>query len=215
MRFHWLITLLSILVSMGLLVIITGQYQALIKMEQRGEKLKEKSKTLDDQRILEDSFKATEEMLLVQGRKHLENLEALVAKLVPEMEEKKREDEACLAEMKAFNHALEKERSEAEAPLRAESQAWKAEIETLNAQLQGYRPMCDYVSANTLAGEERREVTGRSYANKPITEGYRALSVNVRPSSHGHTGAEDAARLRLKFVFSRWSRTHPSQGRTL
>lgn len=87
---------------MGLLGIITGQYQVLTILEKVTEKLQMKSRRFDDQLINEGFFKVTVEKLLPQGKKVVEELEATVAKLSLEMEMKKKENDACQAEKVKF-----------------------------------------------------------------------------------------------------------------
>lgn len=88
-------------------MIIMGQYHMLTMLNKRGEKLQMESKRLDDQHVNEDLVKATVEKLLVQGRKVVGDLEATVAKLSPEMEKKRAENDACQAEkVRSFPFSL-------------------------------------------------------------------------------------------------------------
>lgn len=86
-------------------MIIMGQYQMLIMMNQRAEKVQIESKRLDDQHVNEDLFKATVEKLLVQEGKVLGDLEATVDQLSAEMEKKKVENDSCQAEkVRSFSY---------------------------------------------------------------------------------------------------------------
>lgn len=154
MRFLWIVSILSTLVSMGLLVIIAGQYQVLVMLDKGSEKLQMVSQELDNERANKETFKVTVKKLLVQRTKVVQDLEAELAKLSPELEKKKTENDACQAEKKTKTGELasvEKKHTETEATLEAESDAWKDEIISLRRQLTGYRLICDHVKKDPLA----------------------------------------------------------------
>lgn len=98
MRFQWIVSILSTLVSMGLLVIIAGQHQVLVLLDKGSEKLQMESERLDNEHTNKELFRVTVEKLLVQGTKVVEGLEAAVAQLGQEMEKKKAENDVCQAE---------------------------------------------------------------------------------------------------------------------
>lgn len=98
MRVCWIVSILSTVVSMGLLMVNTGQYQMLAILNTRNEKLQKQSEKLYNQFLDEEIFKVTVENLVTQGKKVMKNLEDTVAKLNSEMEKKKTENDACQAE---------------------------------------------------------------------------------------------------------------------
>ncbi|KAM8767144.1 uncharacterized protein AB9X84_006151 isoform 2-T2 [Acanthopagrus schlegelii] len=154
MRSLWIVSASSSLMSMILLTFIFGQYQMLTVLNQSHEKSLIRSGELDNQRRNDELFKATLEKMVLQWRQVAENLEATLAKLGPATEKMKVKRDACQAEKKVKVEelaALLKESTVTRATLKAESDAWKKEINTLTAQLTGYRPVCDYVKDRSLA----------------------------------------------------------------
>ncbi|KAM3596409.1 uncharacterized protein V6R79_014002 [Siganus canaliculatus] len=95
MRFQWTVTFISTFVSMGLLVIIVGQHQMLATLNRGIEKQHSNADELDKQHVDKTFFKSTVEKLVAQGMKTTVELEATVAKLIPEMETKKTESDTC------------------------------------------------------------------------------------------------------------------------
>ncbi|KAM3596408.1 uncharacterized protein V6R79_014002 [Siganus canaliculatus] len=154
MRFQWTVTFISTFVSMGLLVIIVGQHQMLATLNRGIEKQHSNADELDKQHVDKTFFKSTVEKLVAQGMKTTVELEATVAKLIPEMETKKTESDTCDTEKKTKNDelaAVEKEHADVEAKMKEESNSWAEEITTLKGQLTEYRPACDFVKRDSLA----------------------------------------------------------------
>ncbi|CAJ1083350.1 uncharacterized protein si:ch73-347e22.8 [Xyrichtys novacula] len=98
MRIQWIVSIVSNLVSMGLLVIVMGQYQVLNIQKQREEKLKTEVQRLANEYANDDLSKVTMEKLLADGNKTMTELEAAMAKLSPELEKKRKDVDACQAE---------------------------------------------------------------------------------------------------------------------
>lgn len=107
MRACWIMSILTTLVSMGLLVVNTGQYQMLSILNTRNENLLKQSEKLYNEFLNEEIFKVTVENLVTRGKKAMKDLEATVVKLNSEMEKKKTENDACQAEkVKHFSFFL-------------------------------------------------------------------------------------------------------------
>uniref|UniRef100_UPI0037E7455B uncharacterized protein n=1 Tax=Semicossyphus pulcher TaxID=241346 RepID=UPI0037E7455B len=154
MRTQWIVSIATTLLCMGILVVVMGQYKVLILMDKGEEKLKRDVKRLDNQYVNEDLVKTTMEKMLVQAQKAAENLQAEVNKLSPEMQKKKAESYVCQEGKKTTGDELagtEKERTETEASLKVESDAWNQEMNVLKEQLTGYRQICDHVKQVPLA----------------------------------------------------------------
>ncbi|KAM6903212.1 uncharacterized protein PEZ65_018082 isoform 1-T1 [Lycodopsis pacificus] len=148
MRVLGLLFIISILVSMALLMIILSQQQLLTTVYKESVTLPKEFERLGNEQSQLGIAKALLEKLLTQGGKVAEDLKAEVAKTGPDMEKRKTEVDACEARKKTEADELaakEKELTEAEATLKAESDAWNPEITNLKAQVIGYRPICDYV----------------------------------------------------------------------
>ncbi|XP_069372837.1 uncharacterized protein [Paralichthys olivaceus] len=148
MRIQVITGILSLLVSMGLVVVIMGQYKDLATVEKESVKAEEDFQRRNDQVSNKALFKTSVETLLHQGKKELEELEPLMSKLVQEMEEKKKGKESCQTEKQTKSDELaqtEKGLTDTEASLKSESDAWKQEIVNLQEQLTGRRPICDFV----------------------------------------------------------------------
>lgn len=79
---------------MGLVVVIVGQNPAFTMLNRGIEKQLMKLDRLNTQHVNQEFLKATVEKLVVQATKVVEDLEATVAKLGPELEKKKTENEA-------------------------------------------------------------------------------------------------------------------------
>lgn len=104
MQFLWIVSIFSTLVSMGLVVVIVGQNPAFTMLNRGIEKQLMKLDRLNTQHVNQEFLKATVEKLVVLATKVVEDLEATAAKLGPELEKKKTENEACKAEkVKSFS----------------------------------------------------------------------------------------------------------------
>ncbi|XP_034456112.1 uncharacterized protein LOC117770601 [Hippoglossus hippoglossus] len=148
MRIQMTMGLLSILVSTGLVVVIMGQYKDLATVEEESDRAKEDFQRTFDRVSNKELFKDSVEKLLQQGKTALEELEPLVSNLVQEMQKKEKEDETCKNEKQPIRDELaktEKELIDTEAPLKAESDAWKQEIAKLQEQLKGHSPICNFL----------------------------------------------------------------------
>lgn len=78
----------------------------------------------------------------------------------------------------------------------AEAQALRpARLRNLTCSRSGFKEGGEGTSTTGRRRSRRGEVSGLSYANKPIIEDYRDLTGNLRPSSHGQTGG---GRMHLK-----------------
>ncbi|XP_065804093.1 uncharacterized protein si:ch73-347e22.8 [Labrus bergylta] len=154
MRYQWICVILSSLVSMGILVIVFGQQQVMKIMDKGQEKLEMYKQRVDNQYINVELIKMTMEKRLTQRSKELWDLEAVVAKLGPELEKKKTEIATCEKEKNKRTDDLtgiKKEQNEISASLNAASNAWNQEINMLKEQLTGYRSICDHVKNRPLA----------------------------------------------------------------
>lgn len=148
MRCQTIVIVLNLLLFSGLLMVVIHQHRLLTRSNNESGMLKKKLDDLDKQIAQEDLTKAAMENVIDQGDKATEALGTALAKLRTEMDKLKTENDACQAEKKTTTEELtvrEKERSETEATLKAESDAWSKDIDSLNAQLTGYPKICDYV----------------------------------------------------------------------
>lgn len=98
MRFLWPVSVLATLVSMGLLVMIIGQKSVITMLNGAIEKQEVKLDGLNAQYINQEFVKVTVEKLVAQVIKMVEELQATVAKLSPELEKKKAQTDSCKAE---------------------------------------------------------------------------------------------------------------------
>lgn len=98
MRVQWMVTILCILLSMGLVLIIVGQHQVMTMLDKANEKLPKESQKLDDKLLDLRSLKASVEKLLAAENKAVKDLEEAVPQLIPEIEKKKVELDTCQAE---------------------------------------------------------------------------------------------------------------------
>ncbi|XP_078123831.1 uncharacterized protein LOC144528853 [Sander vitreus] len=151
---RWMVTILCALLSMGLVLIIVGQHQVMTMLDKANEKLPKESQKLDDKLSDLGSLKALMEKLLAAENKAVKDLEEAVPKLVPEIEKKKVEIDACQAEKNTKADelaAVEKEHTETHENLKRESDAWNQERNNLKPQVMGYREICNHVKKGTLA----------------------------------------------------------------
>ncbi|XP_034748771.1 uncharacterized protein si:ch73-347e22.8 [Etheostoma cragini] len=154
MRVQWMVTILCTLLSMGLVVIIVGQHQVTLMLDKANQKLPKESQKLDDKLSDLRKLKASVEKLLSAENKAVKNLEESIPKLIPEIEKKRIENDACQGEKKTKGDelaAVEKEHTETLANLKQESDAWNQEINDLKPQVTGYREICNHVKKGTLA----------------------------------------------------------------
>lgn len=75
-----------------------GQYQIMNMQSQSEEKLKSETQRLANQHVNDDLLKGTLEKLVTERNKAMADLEDEVAKLQPELEDKRKLVEACQAE---------------------------------------------------------------------------------------------------------------------
>ncbi|XP_033182143.1 uncharacterized protein si:ch73-347e22.8 [Anabas testudineus] len=154
MRAFWILAILSTLVSMGLLVVTIGQYQMLTILKKKNEELNMQSEKHYKQLTDEEIFKITLQNLVTQGGKLEMDLKATMAKLSSDIEKTKAEIDACQAEKKTKTDELagpEKEHTQTEATIKAESEAWNKEITTLKTQLATKSPICAHVKKNEVS----------------------------------------------------------------
>ncbi|KAF0024556.1 hypothetical protein F2P81_023358 [Scophthalmus maximus] len=184
MRFQWILSVFSILISMGLLVVIAGQYQELFKWAEQSARLQKQLKKLDDRVTNEYYFKASLEKMLARAKTSLTEMEPAVTQLGPELEKRRTERDACqsdtcntertifFATQKTKKDELaekEKALTDTEATLKSESDAWNQEIVTLKAQLTGISPICDHVKTSSRTQAEKLCDFSTTMATTPLT----------------------------------------------
>lgn len=172
MRFQWILSVFSILISMGLLVVIAGQYQELFKWAEQSARLQKQLKKLDDRVTNEYYFKASLEKMLARAKTSLTEMEPAVTQLGPELEKRRTERDACQSETKTKKDELaekEKALTDTEATLKSESDAWNQEIVTLKAQLTGISPICDHVKTSSRTQAEKLCDFSTTMATTPLT----------------------------------------------
>lgn len=98
MRSYWIASILTTLMSMGLLVVNTGQYQMLAILNTRNVKLQNHSEILYKKLLDEEMFKVTLENLVNRAKKVVTDLDATLVTLNSEMEKKKTENDDCQAQ---------------------------------------------------------------------------------------------------------------------
>lgn len=154
MQTNWILIILSVLVTMGLLMVAQSQYQLKSILDSKIKKMDVAFEQFTVDYVSKDVFKTSVEKLLVQGQEEVNNLEAALNKLSSETEQKKMENDACQEQMKTTQVELEsiqKTQSETKASLDAEVEAWTKEINTLKEIQTQYSPVCAYVKTSKLA----------------------------------------------------------------
>lgn len=96
---NWIVIILSVLVTMGLLMVVQSQYQVKSILDSKIEKTKVALEEFSDEYQSTDVFKTTVEKLVVHGQEEVNALEAALSKLSSETEQKKRENDACQENM--------------------------------------------------------------------------------------------------------------------
>ncbi|XP_076735300.1 uncharacterized protein LOC143414541 [Maylandia zebra] len=154
MQTNWIVIILSVLLTMGLLMVVQSQYQLKRILDSKIETMEVALEKSSDDYQSKDLFKTTVEKLLAQGQKHVDDMEAALNKLSSETEQKKAENDACQEKMKNAQEELEsiqKTQSETKASLDAEVEAWTQEINTLKETLVQHSPICAYVKRSELS----------------------------------------------------------------
>ncbi|CAG5885950.1 unnamed protein product [Menidia menidia] len=148
MRSCWILSTLTILVTLGLVLVILGQYHEMLTIDRKTESLKVFKGRFDTRLLYEDRFKDSIEKLLSEGQSMTKTLETALETLGQEVEKKKTEQDACQAEMKTKKEEVESSEAsnkQTTDALKAESDAWQQETNTLKAQLTQVSPICEYV----------------------------------------------------------------------
>lgn len=139
---------------MALLIIIVSQKQLLLVLNKRLERQERGLEDFNKQYMRVDSLKGSLEQLLAKGTEELQGLQAALTGFSPAIEERKTKIDACLAAKNTIHDELvgaEKTNAEAKDAFKPESDAWKQQIDTLNAQLTGHRSVCDHVKDDPAA----------------------------------------------------------------
>lgn len=102
MRILLIVSFLFSLVLIALLIIMMEQNKVLVLLNNKTAQLKIQSDELDFQLTNEDFIKATVEKLVTLGNTLVEDTEGAVAKLLPEVEKAKTENDACQADKVNF-----------------------------------------------------------------------------------------------------------------
>lgn len=95
MKTAWILSIIPILLSAGLVMVILGQYQEMEMVNKRNADVQQSSKTVDDKFQYEATYKKALEDLLVRGEKAIKDLEATLANLAPQLESKTKESGTC------------------------------------------------------------------------------------------------------------------------
>ncbi|XP_069032265.1 uncharacterized protein [Embiotoca jacksoni] len=154
MRHLWIIVILPILLSMGLLIVVIGQHQVMDRFDKRTDNLRAELGQLYIRCVEQELVKISLENLLARGINALRDMKIAVIRLESEIEKKKSESETCQEEEKTRKEELgyiQQSFSEMKVNLERDSGAWKQEISTLKTQLTEYRPICDHVKKDTQA----------------------------------------------------------------
>lgn len=155
MRVHWIASVFSILVSVGVLMVILGQHHVIDMLSKTENRLKVEAERLSKEQPHEDQLKDLVEKEFSQKLKEVEEMETIVVNLLTGMEQKKEQVGNCQADMKADTDSLneeEKTQKENEANLKSESDAWDQEINSLKVKLLEQSPVCAYVKKGAMIG---------------------------------------------------------------
>lgn len=99
MQTNWILIILSVLLTMGLLIVVQSQYQLKRILDSKIETMEVALEKSSDDYQSKDLFKTAVEKLLAQGQKHVDDMEAALNKLSSETEQKKAENDACQEKM--------------------------------------------------------------------------------------------------------------------
>lgn len=99
MQTIWIVIILSVLLTMGLLMVVQSQYQLKRILDSKIETMEVALEKSSDDYQSKDLFKTAVEKLLAQGQKHVDDMEAALNKLSSETEQKKAENDACQEKM--------------------------------------------------------------------------------------------------------------------
>lgn len=99
MQTNWIVIILSVLLTMGLLMVVQSQYQLKRILDSKIETMEVALEKSSDDYQSKDLFKTAVEKLLAQGQKHVDDMEAALNKLSSETEQKKAENDACQEKM--------------------------------------------------------------------------------------------------------------------
>lgn len=99
MRTSWILFVFPILLSLGLLMVILGQFQEMDMINKKGDELQELSKTAYNRLQYEANFKKALDDLLVKGKKSIKDLEAALVDFAPQLDSKKTESLSCQEQM--------------------------------------------------------------------------------------------------------------------
>lgn len=95
MRTPWILSIFPVLLSVGLVMVILGQYQEMELVNKRNADLQRSSKTTYNKFQYEATYKKSLEELLVKGDKAVKDLEATLTSLAPQLESKTKESDTC------------------------------------------------------------------------------------------------------------------------
>ncbi|KAM4630358.1 uncharacterized protein ACJ7VT_000051 [Polymixia lowei] len=154
MRIEWVVSGLSAMVSIGLAMVVFGQHKMLTKLNVDSMELDIQVEKLDVVRKDRGFLRGLLDKQLEQRKSTVDELEAEVAKLAPEEQKKKTENDACQTDKTKKNEELEaiqKEKTDTEAKLKTESEAWTQELATLKQQVEQRSKVCDFVKKDSAA----------------------------------------------------------------
>lgn len=148
----WLfLSVFSILISMGLLMVIMGQYKEMEMIHLKTEELKETTSVVDNKLQYEINFKKSLQDIKTKGEQLLKDVEAALPQLTKQLDDKKSEDGACQEQSKIKNEelaSLEETLKSSTATFNTESEGWKQDIINLKNSLTARSPICDHLKTD-------------------------------------------------------------------
>ncbi|XP_041867222.1 uncharacterized protein zgc:174935 [Melanotaenia boesemani] len=156
MRVYWILSSISLLISLGLFMVILGQQREMEMITMKNKELNWMSEKFYKKLQQEDDVKDLLQSVVTKGQTKLKDLEAEIANLGLEVETKKTDADACQAEMKTKKDevdSIESDRSKTTDSLKAEADPWNKEIDSLKNQLKENPKICEYVAADKKAKE--------------------------------------------------------------
>ncbi|KAF6723500.1 hypothetical protein FQA47_005193 [Oryzias melastigma] len=150
MRVYGILLLFCLLVSLGLLTVLLGQFREMDMIQEKHRSMD--AIALDYRKTLEydGSFQRSLEALVTQGEDAARSLEESLSGI--NVEQKKGETDACVEETKRKQEELqsmERTRNQTLESLHAEANVWKEEVVSAKARLTAYTPICDHLKNTT------------------------------------------------------------------
>ncbi|XP_014846145.1 PREDICTED: uncharacterized protein LOC106919963 isoform X1 [Poecilia mexicana] len=151
-----IVSIFFILIALGLLMVIIGQYREMEIIGRKNEELKTAKLVFYNKLQYEINFKKSLQDIKTNGEQRLKDMEANQLQLTKQLEDKNSEAATCQEQMKTKNEELasiEEALKSTTATFNAESEAWKQEIISLTANLSARSPICKYVTNNEKSVE--------------------------------------------------------------